>query len=173
MMEKRKILIVNTLDGGQYSAELETLLQEKEAEFKIINSDAMNISHCVGCNHCWLKTPGVCVFNDDYLLILKELITSDEYWVVSDTSFGFLSSRGKRVFDRLMPLLLMYLELSEEGLMRHKLRYGRSIDVGIVFKGDGNREYLQRWCQRTALNLAGKPLGVFDVNEIKEAVSCM
>ena len=52
MMEKRKILIVNTLDGGQYSAELESLLQEKEAEFKIINSDAMNISHCVGCNHC-------------------------------------------------------------------------------------------------------------------------
>ena len=26
----------------------------------------MNISHCVGCNCCWLKTPGICVIKVDY-----------------------------------------------------------------------------------------------------------
>ncbi|MGN0032894.1 MAG: hypothetical protein ACI358_03825 [Candidatus Limimorpha sp.] len=172
-MDRKRILVVNTLDNAECSAEIETLLHGRDADFKIINAGGMNISHCVGCNYCWLKHPGVCVFKDDYDLIIKELVVSDEYWVVSDTSFGFLSSRGKRVFDRLMPMFLMYLEFSEEGLMRHRLRYGRKVDVGLIVRGEADRVYLERWCQRTALNLSGRPLGVFGVNEIKEAVSCM
>ena len=42
------------------------------AEFELINTTGMHISHCVGCNYCWLKTPGVCAISDDYEPILKK-----------------------------------------------------------------------------------------------------
>lgn len=32
----------------------------------LVDTSEMNISHCVGCNCCWLKTPGICVIKDDY-----------------------------------------------------------------------------------------------------------
>lgn len=35
-------------------------------EYEYIATADMNIAHCVGCNFCWLKTPGICVFDDDY-----------------------------------------------------------------------------------------------------------
>ena len=40
--------------------------------FELIDTTGMHISHCVGCNYCWLKTPGVCAISDDYEPILRK-----------------------------------------------------------------------------------------------------
>ena len=53
-------------------------------------------------------------------------------------------------------------------------RYEAIVVVGtIVYSGEGNQEYLERWCKRTAVNFGSKSLGVFSEDRIKEAVSCM
>ncbi len=65
----------------------------------------MNIAHCVGCNFCWLKTPGICVFDDDYKQLLEKIHSADKIWLISETRFGFISFQAKKIVDRIMPLL--------------------------------------------------------------------
>lgn len=42
-------------------------------DYEYIATADMNIAHCVGCNFCWLKTPGICVFDDDYKQLLEKI----------------------------------------------------------------------------------------------------
>ena len=132
----------------------------------------MKISHCMGCNQCFLKTPGVCAIKDDYEQILKQLAHCNNLWFITDTRFRFMDSKCKKVADRLLPLLNMGLEF-RQGLMRHTLRYGHPINIGIIYPGDGDRNLLEFWCQRAAGNLGGKSLGAYSINQIKEIKPCM
>ncbi len=139
---------------------------------ELVDTTGMHISHCVGCNYCWLKTPGICAIKDDYEPILKKMSKADQVWLISDTHFGFVSYQTKNIVDRVMPLVTMYLKI-KDGQMRHIMRYDHQPDIGIIYTGDGDQAYLERWCQRTALNLGRRSLGVFPAGHRKEAVSCM
>ena len=145
---------------------------ENAVEFELIDTAGMHISHCVGCNYCWLKTPGICAIQDDYEPILRKMSGAEQVWLVSDTHFGFVSWQTKNIVDRIMPLVTMYLKF-KDGQMRHVMRYDHQPDIGIIYTGDGDQAYLERWCQRTVLNLGSRSLGVFSESRRKEAVSCM
>lgn len=142
------------------------------AAFELIDTTGMNISHCVGCNYCWLKTPGICAIKDDYAPILKKMSKAAQVWLITDTRFGFVSYQTKNIVDRVMPLVTMYLKF-KDGQMRHVMRYDHQPDIGIIYTGEGDKAYLERWCGRTALNLGSSSLGVFPAEDRKEAVSCM
>ena len=141
-------------------------------DIEIIEAASLNISHCIGCNYCWLKTPGVCTIKDDYEIILKKVVHADQLWVISDTALGFLDHKGKNIFDRILPIATMYLRFKGDQ-MRHVPRYDQRTDIGIIYRGDAEKDYLKRWTERAALNFESKSLGVFESNEVKEAVSCM
>ncbi len=167
------ILIVNTTSDTSVTEELRMHAEAGNVDIDIVEAGSLKISHCIGCNYCWLKTPGECAIKDDYEIILKKLIHADQYWVISDTALGFIDHKGKNVFDRILPILTMNLKFVK-GQMRHISRYGKNADVGLIIKGDAaDKEYLERWVERAALNLESKSLGVFDESNIKEAVSCM
>ncbi|MBR6943545.1 MAG: flavodoxin family protein, partial [Fibrobacter sp.] len=112
-------LVLNTLESGDYTEQINKLLENNDFDIEIINTANMKIAHCMGCNQCWLKTPGVCAIKDDYESIIKKLVKADNLWIVSDTHFGFLDYRGKRVLDRIMPMLNMYI-MFRDGWMRHQ-----------------------------------------------------
>ena len=156
-------LVLNTLESGDYAEQINALLADNDFDIEIINTANMKIAHCMGCNQCWLKTPGVCAIKDDYESIVKKLVKADNLWIVSDTHFGFLDYRGKRVLDRIMPMLNMYI-MFRDGWMRHQLRY-HSLNVGVIYKGDGNQHLLEDWCNRTAANLGGRSLGVLTLED--------
>lgn len=168
----KRILIINTISNGSTFHELRKLLSDMSNNVEWVDASTLNISHCIGCNYCWLKTPGVCTIKDDYEILLKKMIHSDELWVISETSFGFISPAAKNIFDRIMPLVTMYLQF-KDGEMRHIMRYDNKLDVGIIYSGDGDQKYLERWCKRTALNFGSESLGVFSEDKLKEAVPCM
>ena len=156
-------LVLNTLESGDCSEQIKALLAGKNEEIEIINTADMKIAHCMGCNNCWLKTPGICSIKDDYEIILKKLIAAENLWVVSDTKFGFLDYRGKRVLDRVVPMLNMYIEI-RDGWERHQLRY-HTLNFGVIYKGDGNQELFEEWSKRVAMNLGGRSLGVFRLDK--------
>ncbi|SHL06583.1 Multimeric flavodoxin WrbA [Fibrobacter sp. UWT2] len=164
-------LVLNTLESGDCSEQIKALLAGKDENIEIVNTADMKIAHCMGCNMCWLKTPGVCAIRDDYEIILKKLVAAENFWIVTDTKFGFADYRGKRVLDRVVPMLNMYIEF-RDGWERHQLRY-HPLNFGVIYKGDGNQELLEEWSMRVARNLAGHSLGVFalDKNEVRESAT--
>ena len=130
------------------------------------------ISPCIGCNYCWLKTPGICSIRDDYEEILKKMVHADQLWVISGTALGFLDHKGKNIYDRKLPLATMYLHFKGKQ-MRHYRRYKQKMDFGLIYSGEAEKAYLERWNGRAALNFESRSLGVFSKEEIKEAVTCM
>ena len=165
-MTIKMTLVLNTLESGDCSEQIKALFAGKNEEIEIINTADLKIMHCMGCNNCWLKTPGVCSIKDDYEIILKKLVAAENFWVVADTKFGFIDYRGKRVLDRIVPMLNMYIEI-RDGWERHQLRY-HPLNFGVIYKGNGNRELLEEWSMRVARNLAGRSLGVISLDKADE-----
>ena len=149
-----KTLVLNTV-GEEVLDQVNALMKDKEVE--VVDTSDMKIAHCMGCNQCWLKTPGICAIKDDYEKIIKKLVETENLWIVSDTRFGFLDYKGKRVMDRIMPMLNMTVGF-RDGWMRHELRY-HPLNVGLLFKGTADQAMMEDWCKRTAANIGGRSLG--------------
>lgn len=62
MEEYKMVLMIDTTKEQVGKQIAEGLLRSggNSAEIELIDTTGMNISHCVGCNYCWLKTPGIC-----------------------------------------------------------------------------------------------------------------
>lgn len=172
--KNQMILLIDTSKEhlGAHMAEEMLRRGKNQAQFELIDTTDMHISHCIGCNYCWLKTPGICALKDDYEPILKKMSKADQVWLISDIRFGFLSYDAKNIIDRIMPLVTMYLRF-KDGQMRHVMRYEHQPDFGILYSGDGNQNYLNRWCQRMALNFGSSSLGAFPKENMTEAISCI
>ena len=148
-------IVLNTIEGKVVLEQIGNLIKDDDKE--IVNTSDMKIAHCMGCNQCWLKTPGICAIKDDYENILKKLVKADSLWLVSNTQFGFLDYKGKRVMDRIMPMLNMPIGI-RDGWMRHELRY-HALNIGLLYKGDADQAMMEDWCKRTAANIGGHSLG--------------
>ena len=96
-------------------------------------------------------------------------VDAEDLWIVTDTRFGFIDYRGKRIMDRIMPILNMNIEI-RDGWMRHQLRY-HALNVGVLYHGEGNQELLEEWCERCAKNLGGKSLGVISLDKTGKEVA--
>ena len=72
------LLIINTMSEDDASAQncIQQLIKDKQ-DYKVIHTENMKISPCIGCNVCWLKTPGICAIKDDYEEILKAYLQYD------------------------------------------------------------------------------------------------
>ena len=66
------LLIINTLEEDDPAGkDAIHHLSAKTPVHTISHTEKMKIAPCIGCNACWLKTPGVCAVKDDYEQILK------------------------------------------------------------------------------------------------------
>ena len=157
-------LVLNTIGASIDNDMIRALIPNQEVE--IIDTSDMKIAHCMGCNQCWLKTPGICAIKDDYECILKKLVQADNLWLVSDTHFGFLDYKGKRMMDRIMPMLNMTIGF-RDGWMRHELRY-HALNIGLLYKGNVEQTMMEDWCKRTAANIGGHSLGAIPLEKTSE-----
>lgn len=159
-------IVLNTLEADKHASQIESMLADMDEQIKILATAEMKIGHCMGCNQCWLKTPGKCAINDDYQQIIPQLVKAQNLWIVTNTKFGFLDYRGKRVIDRIMPMLNMYIEF-RGGWMRHQLRY-HALNIGVIYAGNGDQSLLQEWSERCAMNLGGKSLGALSLDNYRK-----
>ncbi len=167
------VLVINTL--SEYNDEVLELQKQicvQSEGSEVVCTKDMKISHCIGCNYCWLKTPGICTIKDDYEIVLKKILQHEKIVFITDTKFGFLSYQMKNLIDRIMPIATMYLHFVD-GQMRHVPRYDIRPQMGIIYMGNAEKAYLERWMERTTLNFEGSSLGVFSLEEGRGILSCI
>jgi len=163
-----RLLIINTLDEIDPAVKSAIdVLSAKTSLHTVFHTANMKIMPCIGCNSCWLKTPGICAVKDDYEQILKAYLKHDAAIIISDTSLGFISYKAKNIVDRMLPLATMYTHIVD-GQMRHILRYEKKMRFGLLYSGDADIEYLQQWLQRFALNFDGTSIGAFPIEKCGE-----
>lgn len=172
-MQMKRLLIVNVLPEENPDAQAAiTALQEEMAEIQVIQAYERNFRPCIGCNACWLKTPGRCSIRDGYEELLKGYLAADAVLFLCGTELNFVDFRMKNLIDRLLPLDTMYIRFVD-GQARHVPRYQKEYRFGLLYSGEANEVYLNRWLDRVMLNISGTSLGAFPIAQVKEAASCI
>ena len=167
-----RLLIVDLLpEGDETALAAIRTLREGAEECRVIHAYEKNLRPCVGCNACWLVTPGVCSIRDGYEELLKEYMEADTTVFLCGTALDFVDHRMKNVIDRLLPLVTMYIQIVD-GQCRHTLRYDRKYRFGLLYAGAADRDYLNRWMDRVMLNFGGESLGAFPISMAREVLSC-
>jgi hypothetical protein len=141
----------------------------------------MKIGPCRGCFACWLKTPGQCIFKDDSRDICREYINADFVLFASPFIVGFPSAILKHAMDRLIPLLLPYIELVDNKECHHVKRYDREYPpIGLIIEEEGDTdsedvEIVRDIFGRAALDLKSSCLFVkstdVSVEEVSDAIN--
>ncbi len=114
-----------------------------------------NIAHCTGCFGCWIKTPGLCKFNDDGGQIAEAFIKSDLVIFFTPIKFGGYSSELKKALERIICLIAPYF-ITIKGETHHKQRYEKYpmlIGIGVLPQPESSSEEIfNTLISRNALN---------------------
>ncbi|MBF0502287.1 MAG: flavodoxin family protein [Candidatus Riflebacteria bacterium] len=123
----------NNQDFDNCLSSLAVILEKEKHELSLLQLREMEYHHCIGCLDCWVKTPGICVFKDDHVKVLRSFLSSDLVIFASPLIVGFSSALLKKAQDRLLPVILPYIDVST-GECRHYLRYGKAPVFGIIYQ---------------------------------------
>ncbi len=117
-----------------------------------------DISWCVGCFGCWVKTPGVCLQRGAARDVAARMACADLLVYLTPVTFGGYSWQLKKALDHLIPTILPDLrKIGPE--THHPHRYERVPDllvVGTVAAGAGQgpeAQTFRRLVARNVLNL--------------------
>ena len=173
MMSTENLLVVNVLPENDRAAQaaIQTL-KCSAANIQVIHTYEQGFCPCVGCNACWLVTPGVCVIKDGYEELLKAYLHHDAVLFLSGTALNFVDHRMKNLIDRLLPLVTMYIRIAD-GQCRHVPRYDKNFRFGLLYEGAADRNYLNRWMERVMLNFDGESLGAYPIENAEEVAACI
>jgi multimeric flavodoxin WrbA len=81
------------------------------------------IGSCTGCFCCWVRTPGICIIDDDGQKVAEKVIRSNLVVYLTPVTFGGYSSELKKALDRIgCPSLLPFLT-NVQGEIHHPARY--------------------------------------------------
>jgi multimeric flavodoxin WrbA len=90
-------------------------------DIAVINANVL-YAPCMGCFHCWLKTPGICKINDGLKNIGVLFGHGEELIIISQNCYGGYSEPVKKTLDRSISSELPFFTL-RSGKMRHQRRY--------------------------------------------------
>ena len=172
-MSAENLLIVSVLPENDPAAqEAIQSLRRAAANIQIIHAYEQSFRPCVGCNACWLVTPGVCTVKDGYEELLKAYLHYDAVLFLSGTALNFVDHRMKNLIDRLLPLVTMYIHIANRQC-RHVPRYNKKFRFGLLYEGAADRAYLNHWMERVMLNFDGESLGAYPIENAEEVFSCI
>lgn len=107
-------------------------MREAGAETELFFTRKLKIRPCAGDLQCWFKKPGICIHQDD-MVDLYPLLKEADIWVFgTPVYFDGVSGPMKNLMDRMVPLVLPFVEL-RDGHCCHPHREGtRSGKVVLV-----------------------------------------
>ena len=131
-------------------------LTKKGCKTQAIQLSEVNIAPCHGCFHCWIKTPGECIYKDYGRETTKMFVQSDLIITITPVTFGGYSSILKKAIDRIIPSILPFFT-QIKGETHHEARYEkhpRFLMIGILpRKHERKEEIFKKLFHRNALNM--------------------
>lgn len=121
MFKGENMNVIIDLRKRQLVSPLQEIKKFLGDQTKIVSIDE-EITPCIGCWNCWLKTPGKCVFNDVMTEVYADYINSSRVVILFDSSKGFVNYQMKAFFDRTIPHYHPYIEIVD-GECHHLARY--------------------------------------------------
>ncbi len=108
-----------------------------EAERVVVRDK--RIANCSGCFGCWVKTPGLCLFDDDNRELSAAFVTSELVVLLTPVSFGAYSPELKRMLDHFIANISPFFT-KIDGESHHRKRYERYPDLLVIGWSDGEDE---------------------------------
>ncbi|MCX6113477.1 MAG: NAD(P)H-dependent oxidoreductase, partial [Proteobacteria bacterium] len=137
------------------------LICQSGSPLLVLQPTEMKIHYCTGCFHCWLKDPGMCVFDDDGRTIARAFSRAERVVFFTPLIFGTYNKDIKNAVERSISILLPTFR-KWKGEMHHPVRYQTAPDlIGIGFtdhKDDAASEIFRRHLMRNALNFNAQSL---------------
>lgn len=167
------LLIINNLpETDEKANQAIAKLTETGVKTHIIQASELNISNCIGCKSCLVKTPGICCLKDDYKKIEELIMEYDDVVYISGTSLNFLDYSTMRLFERLFPFAVVFCEF-REGSIRHVMRYDKKLRMGILYTGTVDNSMLNEWLDLCASHGNHISLGAFHISDAEELCKCI
>jgi len=98
-------------------------MQGAGAEVELFHTKRLTIHPCQGEFHCWFRTPGECMQEDDMATLLPKLAEADVLVLATPLYVDGVSGPMKNLLDRMLPAIEPVLELREDHC-RHPARRG-------------------------------------------------
>lgn len=155
-----KALILNGARRGEESLNsiqdiTVKLLEDKGYKVQSLMLNELEVGSCIGCFGCWVKTPGICVIDDDGRDIARAVIQSDLAIYLTPIVFGGPSSEFKKALDRIIPLILPFFK-KKKGEIHHEPRYKKYPSIVVLGvlpeKDDEMEEVFKKLIYRNSLN---------------------
>lgn len=110
-------------------------LIEKKSKYTHYSLYKEDLKSCIGCFNCWLKTPGICAFDDVGKKIARDYMQSDIVIFISPIKYGCYGVAIRRVMDRLLPNLLPFFKkINNE--VHHAPRYNKYPQIVVLGYGE-------------------------------------
>lgn len=117
--------------GERVAGVLAELLAVKGYETEHVVLRKKTIGNCSGCFGCWLKTPGICVIDDDNRELSRRFIGSDLLIMLTPVTFGSYSPELKRMLDHFIANVSPFFK-TVNGETHHRNRYADYPDLLVT-----------------------------------------
>ncbi len=154
------------LDGGlgdgrdtrEVRAIIDAVLREAGWQVALLALRDIDISPCLGCFGCWIKTPGICVIDDAGRETARRIVQSDLVVYLTPLTFGGYSSELKKALDRSIPNILPFFQRIKREIhhVKRYARYPRLIGIGVYSDGRADpddEELFETLIHRNAINM--------------------
>lgn len=95
-----------------------------------------DLTFCMGCFGCWVKSPGECVIKDMAARINEKYVNSDVVIYLSPLIYGQFSANIKNALDRWLPNILPFFIQRQDGSTIHPARYDNNPRQIMIAYGD-------------------------------------
>jgi len=89
------------------------------AEIEHVFLAKKNIEHCLGCYACWIRTPGVCVHDDDMKELNEKFAAADLVVFATPVYIDNVTGIMKDFMDRMIPMANPHFDKDETGECTH------------------------------------------------------
>jgi len=111
-------------------------LKHGGAQVELYYTRKLKIRPCSGDLHCWFQKPGTCIHKDDMQSLYPKLREADVWVFGTPVYFDGVSGTMKNLMDRLVPLILPFVEL-RNGHCAHARREGTKAGKVVLVSNCG------------------------------------